>query len=348
MAIGAYSCVPLQFGDLVVSTSAVVLESNSYDLLIGTDFCWCYMVNILYKDSSLFIMGYTVPLLFNNNASAFMISKNSSNWSHFLVKFPHGILGVPYQVATTSTCLLPLSSNKSLGLPLRADHSLVIDPLNQMVVSMGISFDVLSGMILEAWLIANPLNQEAIVAPGIQDPANHTVLKVLLLNPTKRKFCIKRHQIICQVFFTLISIISLVHFLGDMSKLGILPTIAPNDSIILAVIPCNNMFGLLDTPIFLLTSILFKLLSSDWPTTSKGLIRVSKSTILMSSLEDSEELSKGGFKLLLVYAHGHFAVEIDNVQLGFSMGVLSRGLTSLVEPCWASDVVTDKEGSPVW
>ncbi|KAJ9077077.1 DNA damage-inducible protein 1 [Entomophthora muscae] len=35
---GAYSSVPLRFGELVVTYRAVVLESESYDMLIGTDF----------------------------------------------------------------------------------------------------------------------------------------------------------------------------------------------------------------------------------------------------------------------------------------------------------------------
>ncbi|KAJ9059915.1 hypothetical protein DSO57_1036545 [Entomophthora muscae] len=39
---GAYSSVPLRFGELVVTYPAVVLESDSYDMLIGTDFLRTY------------------------------------------------------------------------------------------------------------------------------------------------------------------------------------------------------------------------------------------------------------------------------------------------------------------
>ena len=37
-ALGAYSALPLRFGKLLVTAPAVVLDNDSYDLLIGTQF----------------------------------------------------------------------------------------------------------------------------------------------------------------------------------------------------------------------------------------------------------------------------------------------------------------------
>ncbi|KAJ9066762.1 DNA damage-inducible protein 1 [Entomophthora muscae] len=58
---GAYSSVPLRFGELVVTYPAVVLESESYDMLIGTDFLRTYQTEISHLHGHFFILGYTVP-----------------------------------------------------------------------------------------------------------------------------------------------------------------------------------------------------------------------------------------------------------------------------------------------
>ncbi|KAJ9057272.1 hypothetical protein DSO57_1024263 [Entomophthora muscae] len=62
-AIGAYSDLPMKFGKLLLATPAVVLESGSYNLLVGTHFLREYNGIIKLKDGYLSILGYKVPLV---------------------------------------------------------------------------------------------------------------------------------------------------------------------------------------------------------------------------------------------------------------------------------------------
>ncbi|KAJ9079453.1 hypothetical protein DSO57_1035228 [Entomophthora muscae] len=63
-AIGAYSALPMRFGKLFLAAPAVVLENESYDLLVGTQFLREYNGIINLKDGYLSILGYEVPLIF--------------------------------------------------------------------------------------------------------------------------------------------------------------------------------------------------------------------------------------------------------------------------------------------
>ncbi|KAJ9053798.1 DNA damage-inducible protein 1 [Entomophthora muscae] len=75
---GAYSSVPLRFGELVVTYPAVVLESESYDMLIGTDFLRTYQTEISHLHGHFSILGYTVPLLFKDSSDVFLVSKEET------------------------------------------------------------------------------------------------------------------------------------------------------------------------------------------------------------------------------------------------------------------------------
>ncbi|KAJ9064562.1 DNA damage-inducible protein 1 [Entomophthora muscae] len=63
-AIGSYSALPMQFGKLLLAALAVILENKSYNLLVGTQFLRKYNGIINLKYGNLFIMGYEVPLIF--------------------------------------------------------------------------------------------------------------------------------------------------------------------------------------------------------------------------------------------------------------------------------------------
>ncbi|KAJ9064498.1 hypothetical protein DSO57_1029949 [Entomophthora muscae] len=56
-AIGAYSALPMQFDKLLLAAPAVVLENESYDLLVGTQFLREYNGIIKLKDGYLSILG---------------------------------------------------------------------------------------------------------------------------------------------------------------------------------------------------------------------------------------------------------------------------------------------------
>ncbi|KAJ9080699.1 hypothetical protein DSO57_1022219 [Entomophthora muscae] len=92
---GAYSSVPLRFGELVVTYPAVVLESESYDMLIGTDFLRTYQTEISHLHGHFSILGYTVPLLFKDSSDVFLVSKEETGRRHVCLWYPHGVLGLP-------------------------------------------------------------------------------------------------------------------------------------------------------------------------------------------------------------------------------------------------------------
>ncbi|KAJ9073813.1 DNA damage-inducible protein 1 [Entomophthora muscae] len=60
---GAYSSVPLRFGELVVTSPVVVLESESYDILIGTEFLRTYQNEISHLHGHFHTGVYRPPSL---------------------------------------------------------------------------------------------------------------------------------------------------------------------------------------------------------------------------------------------------------------------------------------------
>ncbi|KAJ9050585.1 DNA damage-inducible protein 1 [Entomophthora muscae] len=65
-AIWAYSSLPMRFGKLPLAAPAVVLENESYDLLVGTQFLREYNGIINLKDGYLSILWYEFPLIFKD------------------------------------------------------------------------------------------------------------------------------------------------------------------------------------------------------------------------------------------------------------------------------------------
>ncbi|KAJ9065331.1 DNA damage-inducible protein 1 [Entomophthora muscae] len=92
---GAYSSVPLRFGELAATYPAVVLESESYDILIGTDFLRTYQTEISHLHGHFFILGYTVPLLFKDSSDVFLVSKEDTGRQHVCLWYPHSVLRLP-------------------------------------------------------------------------------------------------------------------------------------------------------------------------------------------------------------------------------------------------------------
>ncbi|KAJ9061129.1 hypothetical protein DSO57_1023569 [Entomophthora muscae] len=80
---GAYSSVSLRFGELVVTYPAVVLEIESYDMSIGTDFLRTYQTMNSQLHENFSILGDTVPLLFKDSSDAFLVSKEETGNSMF-------------------------------------------------------------------------------------------------------------------------------------------------------------------------------------------------------------------------------------------------------------------------
>ncbi|KAJ9081317.1 DNA damage-inducible protein 1 [Entomophthora muscae] len=135
---GAYSSVPLRFDELVVTYPAVVLESESYDMLIGTDFLRTYQTEISHLHGHFSILGYTVSLLFKDSLDAFLVSKEETGRQHVCLWYLHGVLGLPYRVANTSIKPLPMYGSNQKGLKLRSNQLVRIPPKTQVAVDTGL------------------------------------------------------------------------------------------------------------------------------------------------------------------------------------------------------------------
>lgn len=64
-ALGAYSSIPIRFGKLTLAFPAVVLESTSYDFLLGTEFLKHHSFQILNDTNILKVLEYEISMCFN-------------------------------------------------------------------------------------------------------------------------------------------------------------------------------------------------------------------------------------------------------------------------------------------
>ncbi|KAJ9079034.1 hypothetical protein DSO57_1000669 [Entomophthora muscae] len=110
-AIGAYSSLPMQFGKLLLAAPAVVLENKSYNLLVGTQFLREYNVIINSKDSYLFILGYKVPLIFEE---PFKVPRK--RLKTFALEYPTGVFTLKYQTHSSNMKCPPMACSTSEGI----------------------------------------------------------------------------------------------------------------------------------------------------------------------------------------------------------------------------------------
>ncbi|KAJ9080536.1 hypothetical protein DSO57_1023923 [Entomophthora muscae] len=213
---GAYSSVPLRFGELVVTYLAFVLESESYDMLISTDFLRTYQTEISHLHGHFSILGYTVPLLFKDSSYVFM--------------YPHGVLGLLYRVAKASVKPLPTYGDNQKGLKLKSNQLFRIPPQTQVAVDMGLYLDLPPCLHFEISSINGISHKELLAAPGIHDSAAQETLKVLFLNPLSTEIKVSKigHN----------EDLTAVHFLGGLEELGIS---LPDEPLVAAIIPQDNM-----------------------------------------------------------------------------------------------------------
>ncbi|KAJ9086616.1 DNA damage-inducible protein 1 [Entomophthora muscae] len=238
---GAYSSVPLRFGELVVTYPAVVLESDSYDMLIGTDFLRTYQTEISHLHEYFSILEYTVPLLFKDSSDAFLVSKEETGRQHVCLWYPHGVLGLPYRVAKASVKPLPAYCDNQKGLKLWSNQLVKIPPKTQVAMDTGLYLNLPPGLHLEISTINGVLRKEPLAAPGICDSAAQETLKVLLLNPLSTEMKVSKGQHMATLRIGHNEELSAVHFLGGLEELQIS---LPDKSLVAAIIPQDSMVGL--------------------------------------------------------------------------------------------------------
>ncbi|KAJ9069044.1 hypothetical protein DSO57_1022557 [Entomophthora muscae] len=202
---GAYSSVPLRFGELVVTYPEVVRKSESYDMLIVTDFLRTYQTEISHLHGHFSILGYTVPLLFKDSSNAFLASKEETVYG-----------------------------NNQKGLKLRSNQLVRILPKTQVAVDTGLYLGLPPGLHLEISSINGVSSKEPLAAPGIRDSAAQETLKVLLLNPLSTEMKVSKGQHVATLRIGHNEELSAVHFLGDLEELGIS---LPDKPLVAAIIP---------------------------------------------------------------------------------------------------------------
>ncbi|KAJ9062270.1 DNA damage-inducible protein 1 [Entomophthora muscae] len=180
---GAYSSVPLRFGEMVVTYPEVVLESESYYMLIGTDFLRTYQTEISHLHGHFSILEYTVTLLFKYSSDVFLVYKEEMGRRHVHLWYPHDVLGLPYRVENASVKPLSTYGNNQKGLKLRSNQLVRIPPKTQVAVDTGLYLNLASGLHLEISSINGVLRKEPLSAPGICESSAQETLKVLFLNP---------------------------------------------------------------------------------------------------------------------------------------------------------------------
>ena len=67
MSKGAYSSLPLTFGNLSISAPAVVIPNSTYDILIGTAFMKEFGVKLCHETDTFEILNHKLPLLYSRD-----------------------------------------------------------------------------------------------------------------------------------------------------------------------------------------------------------------------------------------------------------------------------------------
>ena len=121
--IGAYSSLPLWFGKLLLLSLAVVLENDSYDLLIGTQFLREYNGIINLKDGFVSLLNYSMPLIFEEPAKL-----PGKRLKTCVLEYPTGIFSLKFRMHGSNLKSPPPSCPAKEGVPLLAPKT-YISPL---------------------------------------------------------------------------------------------------------------------------------------------------------------------------------------------------------------------------
>ena len=141
-AIGAYSLLPLCFGGLVLTCPAVVLGSNSYDTLIGTKFLRDFRAEISYSSNKMTVLGYAVPLIFDNDAPNLTASNQKKKVRKVNIAYTNSIVPINYQLYGKHVPLPPTTMEADDGILIYAPFNTHLDPSSQCILPTGVKYDV--------------------------------------------------------------------------------------------------------------------------------------------------------------------------------------------------------------
>ncbi|KAJ9071815.1 hypothetical protein DSO57_1033320 [Entomophthora muscae] len=190
-AIGAYSSLPMQFGKLLLAVPAIVLENESYDLLVGTQCLSEYNGIINLKAGHLSILGYEVPLIFEEP-----VKVPRKRLKTCALEYPTGVFTLKYRTHSSNMKCPPMVCPASEGIPLLATSSVTILPGSQAILDSQISYELPECTFLE--LYSPPLlgRNKPYLCPGILDVSHKDPVQLLVVNLTALPIHASRGQVV--------------------------------------------------------------------------------------------------------------------------------------------------------
>lgn len=215
-ALGAYSALPLRFGKLVLTAPAIVLENESYDLLIGTQFLEEFEGIINHHGKFLSLLGYRVPLYYPTS-----VEKGPRKRRTCLVEFPNTIQALEYQVVRTKVKLPPAAVDGEYGMPVYSMTKMIVPPKSQVTVPSGIQLNINPGVVALVSGDPDPSPREPLACPGILDPGFQGELIILVGNLTDNPLVIDSKKPIAYVHLVAIDDFADVRGCGFLRDLGL-------------------------------------------------------------------------------------------------------------------------------
>ena len=214
--LGAYCALPMRFGKLLLAAPDVVLEDNSYDLLIGTQFLREYNGIINLKEWFLSILGYKIPLIFEEP-----IKVPGKRLKTCLLEYPTGIFTLKYCTHSTNMKCPPPSCDANEGIPLLATTAATIPPGSQIIVDSQISYELPEQTFLELYSPLPLGRSEPHLCPGILDASHKKSVQLLLANMTSQPMTISWGQIVGYGRLLNSSDVSSLHPFGTFSDFNL-------------------------------------------------------------------------------------------------------------------------------
>ena len=149
---------------MLIAAPAVVLENESYDLLIGTQFLRKYNGVVNLKEGYLSILGYDVPLIFEEPPKL-----PGKKLKACTLEYASGIFTLKYRKHSTNMKCPPSSCPANEGVPLMTQSAVTIPPGSQVLVDSLTSYELPSKTFLEIYAPESLSRFEPHICPGILD-----------------------------------------------------------------------------------------------------------------------------------------------------------------------------------
>ena len=217
-AMGAYSALPMRFGKLLVTAPAVVLENESYDMLIGTQFLREYQATVSLKEGCLQLLGYKIPLIFEEPAKV-----KGAKLRTCALEYPTGLFSLMYRRHKPNLRCAPEALPAAEGFPFYAPSAGTIPPGSQVLIDSHVSLELPSKTFLEMYSPKGLARTEPHLCPGIVDSSHKGTIHLLLANLTAEQMTISKGQLLGYGKILDSSDILSIHPFGGFDDFGLPP-----------------------------------------------------------------------------------------------------------------------------